>query len=350
MIEMIRGDILRADVEAIVNTVNCVGVMGRGIALQFKKAWPDNFKAYADACRRQEVKPGQMFIFDTGQLATPRWIINFPTKRHWRAASRMEDIESGLVALIGDIHRLGGRSIAIPPLDAGLGGLDWLIVREKIEAAMRPLSDVQVLLYEPLGTPIGDSMAKSHTTPTMTAGRVVLIELMQRYLKGQLDPFVSLLEVHKLLYFMQGADEPLCLKYQKAHYGPYAQNLRHVLNAIEGHFISSYADGGDAPEKTLSLISGAVEQAQAFLVQHPETRARFEKVSQLVEGFESAQGLELLATVHWINKYEQARTTQQVIHGVHSWNARKQQFTVRQIAIAEKVLNTQHWLQDFVSN
>ena len=344
MIEITHGDILRADTEAIVNTVNCVGVMGRGIALQFKKAWPDNFKAYAAACNSKNVQPGKMFIFETGQLANPRFIVNFPTKRHWKGASRIEDIESGLVALVADIQRLGIKSIAIPPLGAGLGGLDWLVVRDKIEAAMQPLSDVHVLLYEPAGAPQNDRIAKQKEVPKMTAGRAVLIELMQRYLKGLLDPTVSLLEVHKLLYFMQEAGEPLRLNYQKAHYGPYAQNLRHVLNAIEGHFISGYADGGDKPEKELHLVPGAVEEAQNFLVKHPDTRERFEKVSQLVDGFESPQGLELLATVHWLNKYEHARSTEQVIENVHSWNTRKQQFTARQITIAEKVLARQNWL------
>jgi len=208
MIRMTHGDILRADAEAIINTVNCVGVMGRGIALQFKKAWPNNFNAYALACKNKDVQPGRMFIFETGQLANPRYIINFPTKRHWRAASRIEDIESGLVALVDDIQRLGIKSVAIPPLGAGLGGLDWAIVREKIEEAMQPLRDVDVFLYEPLGAPQNDKIAKHKAVPNMTAGRAVLIELVQRYLRGLLDPTVSLLEVHKLLYFMQEAGEP----------------------------------------------------------------------------------------------------------------------------------------------
>ena len=344
MIRMTHGDILRADAEAIINTVNCVGVMGRGIALQFKKAWPNNFNAYALACKTKDVQPGRMFIFETGQLANPRYIINFPTKRHWRAASRIEDIESGLVALVDDIQRLGIKSVAIPPLGAGLGGLDWAIVREKIEEAMQPLRDVDVFLYEPLGAPQNDKIAKHKAVPNMTAGRAVLIELVQRYLRGLLDPTVSLLEVHKLLYFMQEAGEPLRLKYEKAHYGPYAQNLRHVLNAIEGHFISGYADGGDAPEKELRLVPGAKEDAQEFLTQHPDTRTRFEKVSQLVEGFESPQGLELLATVHWLSKHEPVQSTEELVQKVHSWNSRKQMFTARQIAIAEQVLTNQSWI------
>src|SRR5215475_10402614 len=120
MIEYRSGDIVKADTEALINTVNCVGVMGRGIALQFKNAFPENFDAYAAACRRHEVQPGRMFVFETEQLTTPRYIINFPTKRHWRGKSRMEDIESGLQSLVEEIKTRGIHSIAIPPLGSGL--------------------------------------------------------------------------------------------------------------------------------------------------------------------------------------------------------------------------------------
>lgn len=338
MIEFTKGDILRADVEAIVNTVNCVGVMGRGIALQFKKAWPENFAAYEVACKSEQVQPGKMFIYSTGQLANPRFIINFPTKRHWRGASRIEDIESGLEALVQDIQRLGIKTIAIPPLGAGLGGLDWELVREKIQAAMAELPDINVLIYEPKGAPENDRMAHQTRPPKMTAGRAVLVELVYRYLNGLLDPFITLLEVHKLLYFMQEAGEPLRLEFKKAHYGPYAENLRHVLNAIEGHLIVGYADGGDAPDKTLQLVPGAVEEARAFLQQHPDTQQRFERVSRLVEGFESPFGLELLATVQWLKKSEHISTLDELVAATYAWNSRKRQFTPRQIEVAARVL------------
>jgi len=137
MIEFKTGDILKADAEALVNTVNCVGIMGRGIALQFKNAFPDNFKAYAAACAREEVRPGRMFVFETDYGANPKCIINFPTKRHWRGKSRMEDIETGLSALVEEIRKRGIRSVAIPPLGSGLGGLDWRDVRPRIEAALK---------------------------------------------------------------------------------------------------------------------------------------------------------------------------------------------------------------------
>lgn len=167
---------------------------------------------------------------------------------------------------------------------------------------------------------------------------------MSRYLSGLLDPSVSLLEVHKLMYFMQEAGEPLRLKYQKALYGPYAENLRHVLRAIEGHLVSGYADGGDAPDKQLKLVPGAVEDATVFLQQHPDTRARFDKVSALVEGFESPFGLELLSTVHWVMNNEAVNSVEDVVQHTYAWNERKRQFTPRQIALAVEVLANKGWV------
>jgi O-acetyl-ADP-ribose deacetylase (regulator of RNase III) len=344
MIEYASGDILRCEADALVNTVNCVGVMGRGIALLFKNAFPENFKAYEAACKREAVQPGRMFVFETGQLTPPRFIINFPTKRHWRGKSRIEDIESGLVDLVKVIRDKGIRSIAIPPLGSGLGGLDWNEVRPRIERALAGLADVRVLVFEPNGAPASDRMVHVREVPKMTAGRAALVELIQRYLDGLLDPFVTLLEVHKLMYFMQEAGEPLRLKYVKGPYGPCAENLRHVLREVEGHLIAGYADGGDAPDKPLNLVPGAVEEAKDFLDQHEISRARFERVTRLVEGFESPYGLELLATVHWVMSREGATQHDSVARQVYAWNPRKQRFTPRQLAIAEERLKSQGWL------
>lgn len=345
MIEYKSGDILKENAEALINTVNCVGVMGRGIALQFKNAFPENFKAYAKACKQGEVQPGRMFVHETRQLITPRYIINFPTKRHWRGKSRLADIESGLKALVEVIRQYGIRSIGIPPLGSGLGGLDWEQVKSRIEAAMAPLTDVQVIIFEPKGAPAAEKMVHTREAPTMTAGRAALVELMHRYLCGLLDPFVTLLEVHKLMYFMQEAGEPLRLRYQKAPYGPFAENLTHALKAIEGHLVFGYADGGDAPDKQLKIVPGATQEAVAFLEHQTETRARFDKVSALVEGFESPFGLELLSSVHWVITKENVRSVDNVVKQTYAWNDRKRQFTSRQIALAMDVLTQKGWVE-----
>lgn len=345
MIEFKSDDILKDQAEALVNTVNCVGVMGRGIALQFKESFPENFKAYSDACKQGTVRPGRMFVFETGRLTPPRYIINFPTKRHWRGKSRMSDIEAGLEALVDVLREKQIRSVAIPPLGSGLGGLDWPEVKKRIEVAMRPLGQVAVTVYEPKGAPSSDRMTHSREVPRMTAGRAALVELMQRYLGGLLDPFVTLLEVHKLMYFMQEAGEPLKLKFKPAPFGPYAENLRHVLHAIEGHLISGYADGGDLPDKQLRLVPGSTDDAAAFLKRHKETRARFDKVTELVEGFESPFGLELLSSVHWVMRHEIVGSLDDVIARTYAWNPRKRQFTPRQIGIAVNVLSQKGWVE-----
>lgn len=344
MIEFKSGDILKENAQALVNTVNCVGVMGRGIALQFKKAFPQNYKVYATACQNGLVQPGQMLVYDTKELANPRYIINFPTKRHWRGKSNIEDIKKGLTGLVDIIKEYNIASIAIPPLGSGLGGLDWSEVRPVVIAAMNPLTDVKVIIFEPKGAPHSDTMAHSRDVPVMTAGRAALIGLMNRYLEGLLDPFISLLELHKLMYFMQEAGEDLKLKYRKAPYGPYIDNLRHVLNAIEGHFISGYADGGDNPSKQLKLVPGAVKDAAEFLVLCPETKKHLDKVDKLVEGFESPFGLELLSTAHWVATKESAASLEQIEKKIYAWNKHKRRFTPRQIQLAINVLHDQGWI------
>ena len=344
MIELVTGDILHADTQAVVNTVNCVGIMGRGIAAQFKRAYPANFKAYQVACKAGKLAPGVMLVFDTGRLTHPRYIVNFPTKRHWRGKSRLEDIELGLATLVREVRERKIQSIAIPPLGCGLGGLDFADVEPRIEQAFSTVPEVNVLIFAPSQAPAAKTMARSREVPSMTPGRAVLIELIHRYLLGLMDVSVSLLEAHKLLYFAQEARQLLRLRYVKAHYGPYAENLRHVLAAIEGHYITGYADGGDDPFKPLELVPGATDDARACLDQHPDCRARFERVARLVEGFESAFGMELLATVHWVMTREHPASDDALLAAVYGWNARKKQFTPRQIHIARDHLAAQGWL------
>ncbi len=150
MIEIAKGDLLTASAEALVNAVNTVGVMGKGIALQFREKFPEMFRVYELACRAGEVRVGGMHVFDRGaSISSGRWIVNFPTKRHWREPSRIADIDAGLVDLVAVVRRLGIKSIAIPPLGCGLGGLNWNEVRPRIESAFEAEKEVRVLLFCP---------------------------------------------------------------------------------------------------------------------------------------------------------------------------------------------------------
>ena len=166
-----------------------------------------------------------------------------------------------------------------------------------------------------------------------------------RYLSGLLDPFVTLLEVHKLMYFMQEAGQPLNLDFVQAAYGPYAQKLRHVLHAIEGYMISGYADGGDAPDKQLQLVPGAIPDAVALLQDDAEAHRRLDRVADLVEGFETPFGLELLSTVHWVVTKMSANSTDEVISKTYGWGDRKRQFNERQIGLALEILAAKGWIQ-----
>lgn len=344
MIEITNGDILTADAEALVNTVNCVGVMGRGIALQFRKAFPENFNVYEAACARGGVRPGKMLVFETGLLTGPRYIINFPTKRHWKGKSRIEDIDAGLLALVDEIRRHGIKSVAVPPLGCGLGGLDWSDVRPRIERAFAELRGVRVVLYESAGAPKAEEMVKERRAPSMTPGRAVLVELMSQYLAAVMDPFITLLEIHKLMYFMQEAGEDLRLKYEKAAYGPYAKNLRHVLSLVEGHFIRGYGDAEDDPERPIELLPGASRSAAQFIESHPETQARYARVAKLIHGFETPYGMELLATVHWVCTREAAKSGSEAVERTYAWNDRKRGFERKELEVAFDVLASQGWL------
>ena len=339
-IEIRTGDIFKTDAEAIVNTVNCVGIMGRGIALQFKNAYPANFKAYKAACDAEQVQPGRMFVYETGKF-TPRFIINFPTKRHWKGKSRIEDVEAGLIALAKEIRSRGIKSVAVPPLGAGLGGLDWDDVLPRIKSALQDIPDINVIIFEPKGPP---DTVRASSVPDMTTGRASLVTLMHRYLQGLMDPFVTLIEVQKLMYFMQEAGQPLRLNYVKHHYGPYANNLAHVLHRIEGYFVAGYQDGGDQPDKELTIVPGAIEEAEAALANEPQTHDNFNRVADLVDGFETPYGLELLATVHWVATREGATTHEAAVEQVRNWNDRKKAFTPRQVAIAFDALQSKGWL------
>lgn len=322
-IKITRGDLLRQDdVDAIVNTVNCVGVMGKGIALQFRNKWPENYRAYEAACRAKEVRLGRMFVFDSGGLVKPNYIINFPTKRHWRGKSSLESIREGLNDLVAQVNRLRIRSIAIPPLGCGNGGLEWSEVRPLIEGAFAELPEVEVRLFEPEGTPDPKSMEVKTTRPRMTPGRAAILKVLDTY--RELEYGLSRIEVQKLAYFLQEAGEELKLSFVKQQYGPYSEELRHALNRMEGHFIRGLGDG--VVEAEIEPLEAAITEADQFIEehQHMELTQHVERVARLIEGFQSPYGMELLATVHWVATREPGiRTFDQAVTAVKNWNVRK---------------------------
>lgn len=339
MVEFVRGNMLEADVDALVNTVNTKGVMGKGVALQFRRAFPANYKAYRAACGAGDVRLGHMFVFETGRLEGPRTIINFPTKGHWRSGSRLADIEAGLRDLRRVLLELGVRSVALPPLGCGLGGLRWSDVRPLIEQALGELP-LRVLAYEPQPAPVPERMPEARERPRMTAFRATLIWLLGRYLAP--GETATPLEVQKLLYFLQAAGEPLRLRFVKQRYGPYADAARHAVERLEGTYLTGFGDGtGDA---SVRLQPGAMEEAEGFLADHPETCERYERVAELIDGFETPYGLELLATTHWVVVHEDGGDAQTAARLVRAWTERKGRlFTDYHVAVAWDRLDDGGW-------
>jgi len=349
MISEGHGNLLTADADALVNTVNTVGVMGKGIALQFRRAYPDMFKAYTAAVKAGEVAVGRMHVWPTGLLSGPRYVINFPTKEHWRGSSTLDFVETGLVDLVRVIRELEIKSVAVPPLGCGNGGLAWQDVEPLIINALDGLGGVDVLLYPPGETPRAAEMPNRERRPPMSPGRAALIALMKSYADRAME-YPSLIESQKLMYFLQESGEQLRLNYVKHHYGPYADNLRQVLRLMEGHYISGFGDGSAPIEEAepLTILPGAAEAAIPVLDEHPETRHRIERVLDLANGFESAYGLELLASTHWTARENPSAATDPVEaeHEVRSWSARKgRMFTSEHIRTAWTALHDQGWLK-----
>jgi len=337
-----QGDLLQETVDALVNTVNCVGIMGKGIALQFKMAFPKNFEAYEKACNKEEIKIGKVFVTESQELFQPKYIINFPTKMHWKEKSKLEYIEKGMDDLIDKIKELKIKSIALPPLGCGNGGLNWQNVKRIMLQKLEKLTDVKVILFAPSSSPMAKAMKIGTEKPNMTPGRAALIGLLKNY--KQVGYEITNLEIQKLMYFLQVAGEPLRLKFEKQKYGPYTNQLHHVLQHMEGHFIKGY---GDRTNKILiSLLPEGIKQAEEYLPQHQETLERFHRVWELIDGFETPYGLELLSTVHWTIAQEKICNLDNIIQSIRTWNPRKKElFNTNHIQIAKKRLEEKQFVQ-----
>lgn len=306
MITFTEGNLLDASVEALVNTVNTVGVMGKGIALMFKEAFPENTKAYEVASKRNEVRVGHMFVTERSHLFSgPKWIINFPTKEHWRNPSKIEWIESGLIDLKRVIEQENIRSIAIPPLGSGNGGLDWQEVRPRIEAALASLAHVAVIVYEP--TKKYQNVSKRKGVEKLTPARALVADLIRRY--WILGFECSLLEVQKLAYFLErniialGIENDLNLQFQAHRYGPYSPRLMHLLDGLDGSYLHSDKRLADADPSDVIRFEDSKKDRVAVYLSSGEARIyrdALEATAALIDGFESPLGMELLATVDWL--------------------------------------------------
>lgn len=324
MINFTTGNLLEAQAEALVNTVNTVGVMGKGIALMFKERFVENNRLYSAACKAKQVHTGKMFVTETNELTGPRWIVNFPTKQNWRAKSQMAWIIEGLQDLRRFIIKQNVKSIAIPPLGAGNGGLDWLAVREQIELALADL-DVEILVYEP--TQQYQNVAKHTGVEKLTPARALIAELVRRY--WVLGMECSLLEIHKLAWFLERSierhipgDKALDLRFEANRFGPYAPRLNHLLNGLDGSYLHCDKRLADADKLDVIWFD---DKRNDFLQTYLKTEAQaylpaLDDTAELIDGFESPFGMELLATVDWLlTEMKVAPTIQGIRDGLKRW-------------------------------
>lgn len=340
MVELQQGDILNARVEAVVNTVNTYGVMGKGLALQIKRAYPQNFKAYERAFKAGELAVGRMLTVPLDTLENPRYIINFPTKQHWRNPSKLEFIQSGLVALVEEIRSKGIKSVAIPPLGCGNGGLEWENVFPLIQTAFESFDHVQVMVFVPESTT--HSLRTHSKKPKLTRPRALLLELLHIYLQPGYS--VGRIEIQKLMYFLKESGEEMPrLQFEKHLFGPYAPQLNHVLESLEGHYFEGLNDL-QAPSD-ISLLPEAHQDAMDFLAKDRDALDRIDRIGRLIEGFETPFSMELLATTHFVSIHENKHSFEDVLEGVQNWNERKKkQFTQHHVRVAWSRLKEDGWL------
>jgi len=350
MISFTQGNLLASDAEALVNTVNTVGVMGKGIALMFKDNFPDNFRAYESACKAKTIDVGHMLVVKREHLIGPKWVINFPTKKHWRQPSKLEWIQSGLDDLKRVLIDNKIKSVAIPPLGSGNGGLDWPDVKSLIIHALDDVQGVRIVVYEP--TREYQNVAKKKGVDRLTPARALVAELVRRY--SILGIECSLLEIHKLSYFLERKIEilgspSLDLRFQADRYGPYAPRLSHLLDSLDGSYLHCDKRLGDAGPFDAIRFDDAKRDIVAVYMTTTEAkpyRDALQQTTELIDGFESPLGMELLATVDWLVNREGAEpSVEGIVRGLREWpggdgsGARKLKlFDNRMIGLALKQL------------
>ena len=327
MMKFLQGNLLDAPTQALVNTVNTVGVMGKGIALMFKEAFPSNFHAYEEAVKRKQIQVGKMFVTESHSFDGPRWLINFPTKKHWRHPSKLEWVQEGLKDLRNVIEEKSIQSIALPPLGCGNGGLDWAMVRPEIERSLGDLSNVEVWVYEP--TPQYQNVAKRAGVMKLTPARVLVAEIIRRYWVLGIE--CTYLEVQKLCWFLERSaqdlklPEPLDLRFVADKYGPYSDRLRHLLNGLDGSYLHCDKRLSDAgPSDTIWFDEERRPYVDLFLKQENagSLRAILDGTAERIDGFESPLGMELLSTVDWLIQREGCEASVSAIRqGLRQWPA-----------------------------
>jgi len=350
MYKLTKGEIINSETEAIVNTVNTEGVMGKGIALEFKEVFPMNYKKYREACKKGEVIVGKMFVTETDELTNPKFIINFPTKKEWRYPSRIEYIKEGLKDLRNVISNNNIKSISIPPLGCGNGKLNWNDVKPLIIDSIKDLQNVEVVIFEPSTEVYKEKINRvSEKKLSLNPTRALILSALNRYLI--LGYELSLLEAQKVVYFLQRFGEDLKLKYEVNQYGPYAKNFDYLLNYLEGHYITGMKHKNIRPFEQIDIISEKLDEINNYVEEKcsQSQKDNLKKVYDLIEGFESPLGMELLATVDYVMlaNMNARKNNSELISKIYNWSTetawnerKRKQLKERYIDLAIERLNT----------
>lgn len=324
MITYRKGDLLSADAIALVNTVNTVGVMGKGIALQFKEAFPNNTKSYIAACKNKELFPGKLLdIWDENLQTGKKLIINFPTKVHWRQPSKYEYIEKGLISLRILIEQKSIQSIAIPPLGCGNGGLDWEVVKKMIVEYLGDLK-TDILVFEP-NESIKELLQKQDLKKDekLTPARASLLYALFAF--ESIGEFSSLFAANKLAYFLQRKGQKLNLNFKAHHYGPYAIGVEKVLYRLNGTYLKGMEQGVIKPFEPLYLNYEKWDEINSYVHNslNSEDLMRVKSLIKFISNFSSELSLEVLATVDFILVENPNYTIDEVMGAIRNWNLRK---------------------------
>ena len=332
------GDMFSEPAQALVNTVNCVGVMGKGVALEFKRRWPDNFRFYKNACDSKILEPGVVLIFDANHLLPsngPRYLVNFPTKQHWRSPSKLIYIEQGLDALVREIRARGITSIAMPPLGCGNGGLEWADVKPLIMSKLAPLGEIKIIVFEPKENSDTPEFA-SRQTLAMNFARAMLLKSLSE-LELYFDGAFDRISLQKIVYFLQSLGVNFGLEFERNLYGPYSEILKKAFVSFEKH---QMIKGFLTNDRRTHVTPAGCAAADDFL---KEDSASVEEIitrlSHLIQGYESPYGLEILSSVHWIAHHENKYSVEEISQAINGWNDRKRNtFNVDMISAAHQRL------------
>ena len=317
MIRFSTGNLFDAHVDAIVNTVNLVGVMGKGVALQFKERFKNNFQVYKQACDDRTIGIGNSLVVEEMWQGRSVWVINFPTKVHWRNPSEYYYIERGLDNLIDIIHKYAIKSIAIPPLGAGNGGLDWHKVKDLIISKLSSL-DCDIFVFEP-----GHEAISAEKKVALTQARTLLVYMLDRVQREGNE--ATAFSAVKSVYFLQkfGAEKIFNMKFEKYIYGPYCDQVRHVLHAIDGGYIRGFADMTKKPFEPFDVIPDKMAEVTYMVESDILLNDIVSRTCQFLDGYWDDFSLELLSSVDFLISNRPDASVDEVYALLAAWNERK---------------------------